>query len=412
MRSSARSQNTRNQSPQRGRRRDDHERLEPVVVGRLDRRKHAAEVVTDDSESAGVHIRAGGDQVDRRAQPRDLGQDLRPVRIRTGRRPGPGETALRKQAHGSSRGEVGRLVQELGAVPVGCLGIQPMPHHQPGRGPRFRGARRPNEIRLDLEPVRAIEDDVIDERAATRLSRAYAWLGHRHLLACCADRRLARPDRACGSRTQARALPACSQTHARLGRPVPSNDAPHLDVRPDQALSPGRHGPRRPDARSRTRDHRSRRGQRRGQEHAHQDPARAPRADLGRGQGHGPRRPDQRPRPSASSSATCPSTTACPPMRPRPISSSHMARMSGLPSTAVARADGRGPPSRRPVRGALSADRRLLDRHEAAGEARPGTGPRAAVCSSSTNRRTDSTRPAVTRCWRSCAEPAPSSGSR
>ncbi len=42
----------------------------------------------------------------------------------------------------------------------------------------------------------------------------------------------------------------------------------------------------------RARDHRPGRRERRGQEHAHQDPARAARADVGRGDGHGPRRPD------------------------------------------------------------------------------------------------------------------------
>ena len=43
------------------------------------------------------------------------------------------------------------------------------------------------------------------------------------------------------------------------------------------------------------------------------------------------------------------------------------------------RADGRGPAARRPVRGALPRDRRLFDRHEAAGQARPGPGPRSAA---------------------------------
>ena len=40
------------------------------------------------------------------------------------------------------------------------------------------------------------------------------------------------------------------------------------------------------------------------------------------------------------------------------------------------RADGRGPAPRRPVRGALPPDRRLLHGHEAAGQAGPGPGPR------------------------------------
>ena len=41
-----------------------------------------------------------------------------------------------------------------------------------------------------------------------------------------------------------------------------------------------------------------------------------------------------------------------------------------------ARADRRRPAPRRPLRGALPADRRLLDRHEAAGQAGPGARPR------------------------------------
>ena len=58
---------------------------------------------------------------------------------------------------------------------------------------------------------------------------------------------------------------------------------------------------------------------------------------------------------------------------------SHMAQMSGLPGFGRPRADGRGAAARRPVRGALSRHRRLLDRHEAAGQARPGPRPRSAA---------------------------------
>ena len=56
-----------------------------------------------------------------------------------------------------------------------------------------------------------------------------------------------------------------------------------------------------------------------------------------------------------------------------------MARMSGLPEHGRPRADRRGPPPRRAVRGALPGDRRLLDRDEAAGQARPGARPRPAA---------------------------------
>ena len=53
---------------------------------------------------------------------------------------------------------------------------------------------------------------------------------------------------------------------------------------------------------------------------------------------------------------------------------------------------------RRPLRGALPPDRRLLDRHEAAGQAGPGARPTTRICCCSTSRPTASTRPAGTRC--------------
>ena len=57
----------------------------------------------------------------------------------------------------------------------------------------------------------------------------------------------------------------------------------------------------------------------------------------------------------------------------------HMARMSGLPPRGRPRAHRRHAAPRRAVRGALPPDRRLLDRHAAAGQARPGAGPRPAA---------------------------------
>ena len=54
----------------------------------------------------------------------------------------------------------------------------------------------------------------------------------------------------------------------------------------------------------------------------------------------------------------------------------HMARMSGPAAHRRPRAHGRGAAPRGPVRGALPPDRRLLHRHEAARQARPGPGPR------------------------------------
>ena len=79
--------------------------------------------------------------------------------------------------------------------------------------------------------------------------------------------------------------------------------------------------PRRADARPRARDHRPRRGERGRQEHAPQDPARAARADLGDGRGHGHATCATRAPTSASTSATCPSPTACRRSHRRPTSS-------------------------------------------------------------------------------------------
>ena len=93
----------------------------------------------------------------------------------------------------------------------------------------------------------------------------------------------------------------------------------------------------------------------------------------------GPRRPRPRARPCAGSSATCPSPTACRPTSTATDFVGQMARLSGLPARGRPRARRRGAPPRRPVRGALPADRRLLDRHEAAGQARPGARPRPAA---------------------------------
>ena len=56
----------------------------------------------------------------------------------------------------------------------------------------------------------------------------------------------------------------------------------------------------------------------------------------------------------------------------------HMAQMSGLPTRRRPRAHRRDPPPRRPLRRALPRDPRLLHRHEAAREARPGARPRPA----------------------------------
>ena len=54
-----------------------------------------------------------------------------------------------------------------------------MPHEDPGERGGRRRARRPDQVRLDLEAVGAIEDDVVHEGAVARLGRADPELGHR-----------------------------------------------------------------------------------------------------------------------------------------------------------------------------------------------------------------------------------------
>ena len=77
---------------------------------------------------------------------------------------------------------------------------------------------------------------------------------------------------------------------------------------------------------------------------------------------------------------------------------SHLALMSGLPRTAARERTAEVLRHVGPVRGAVPGDRRLLDRDEAAGQARPGARPRSRGCCSSTSPRTASIRPAATRC--------------
>ena len=172
------------------------------------------------------------------------------------------------------------------------------------------------------------------------------------------------------------------------------------------------HRPRRPDARPRARHHRPRRRQRRRQEHAPQDPARAARPDVGRRPRSWASTCAARARRSASSSATCPSTTACRPTRSATDFVTHMARMSGLPRTAarertaeVLRHVGLYEERYRAIGGYSTG-------HEAAGQARPGARPRSAAAAP---RRADQRpRPGRPRrdARRSSGGPAPSSGSR
>ena len=125
------------------------------------------------------------------------------------------------------------------------------------------------------------------------------------------------------------------------------------------------------------RDHRAGRSERRRQEHAAAHPARAAGADLGPCPRPRPGRPDRRAR-----AAPVPRLHARVGL-PAARHERHRLRRPDGPAVRAARhrrprASRRGAPPRRPVRGALSTDGRLLDRHEAAGQARPGAGPRSA----------------------------------
>ena len=103
------------------------------------------------------------------------------------------------------------------------------------------------------------------------------------------------------------------------------------------------------------------------------------RPDERLGDGLRPRRRGRRAPTSASSSATCPSTTACRRTASATDVVSHLAQMSGLPRTAARERTAEVLRHVGPVRGALPGDRRLLDRDEAAGQARPGARPRPAA---------------------------------
>ena len=124
---------------------------------------------------------------------------------------------------------------------------------------------------------------------------------------------------------------------------------------------------------------RARRLERRRQEHADQDPARA-------------HRPDERHRRRSSTSTSgrkgtdirqfvgyMPEHDCLPPDVSATDVVSHLALMSGLPRTAARERTAEVLRHVGPVRGALPGDRRLLDRDEAAGQARPGARPRPAA---------------------------------
>ena len=101
-----------------------------------------------------------------------------------------------------------------------------------------------------------------------------------------------------------------------------------------------------------------------------------------------------RARRSASSSATCPSTTACRPTCRATDFVRHMARMSGLPGGAARERTAEVLRHVGLYEERYRRDRRLFDRHEAAGEAGPGPRPRpAAAAAGRTDQRARPGRP-------------------
>ena len=183
-------------------------------------------------------------------------------------------------------------------------------------------------------------------------------------------------------------------------------------ARPDQALSGRRDRPRRPDGRARAGDHRPRRRQRRGQEHAAADPARAPR-----------RRRRGRATVLGYDVATqgttlrqfvgyMPESDCLPP----DVVRDRLRRPHGRACRACRR---RQPASGRPRCCATSGCTRSATERSAAtrpacasGSSSPRRSSTIRGCCCWTSRPTASTRPAVTRCSHWSGGPAPSSGSR
>ncbi len=115
--------------------------------------------------------------------------------------------------------------------------------------------------------------------------------------------------------------------------------------------------------------------------------------------------------PSASSSATCPSTTACPATSPPATSSTTWPACPACPRASARERTAEVLAPRGPVRGALPAHGRLLDRHEAARQAGPGAGARPAAAAARRADQRPRSRPGATRCSTSSSAPAPSSAS-
>ena len=111
-----------------------------------------------EADAPALDVRARGEQVERRSVSFDLRADMGRVRFSVGRWRRPRERALRQQRDDTMLArEAHRLVEELAAVAVRGLGVEPVQEED-------RGAAAPVD-RLDEVGLGAADVDVVDARA-------------------------------------------------------------------------------------------------------------------------------------------------------------------------------------------------------------------------------------------------------
>jgi hypothetical protein len=114
--------------------------------------------MSDEADAALVHVVARDEMVERGAVPRDLVTDAPGIGRRIRRIAGPRKPALRQDRYEALvAGQRDRLVDELAAIPVGRLGVEPV-EEENARSAAARG-------RLDEVRVRVGDADVMDSRA-------------------------------------------------------------------------------------------------------------------------------------------------------------------------------------------------------------------------------------------------------
>jgi hypothetical protein len=148
---------------------DEHGGHDPRILGGKRDAMHGTEVVAHQTDPAGLDVRAFGQEIDRGSVPLDLGAD--PVRIGRGvaRGAGPGELALRQNRHHAVVArQVDRLVDELRAIAIGRLGVEPVQEED---------GRTPTTIdRFDHVGLGARNAQVMDARA---IALGECRIGHR-----------------------------------------------------------------------------------------------------------------------------------------------------------------------------------------------------------------------------------------